>query len=839
MATAGRIAVAVVARLGLTWLLLLLLAWTPCRGTETWQKLPALETFSTYEDMQRYFDQRNFRSMRHIDNPTDDSYLDAFNHYNSQLEASGQLSHSRQKREQQELPSKPRMLRFELSDAVEPSEEVKQLLRQHASREIKAQPAATTAAKTTTTTQPTIRRTTAMGKRKPRRQRREAAKVLRQPANFKVQMIPFEATDAREPDAETAQLIKRARALDLPSHGQGESQRVQPSEHSQRPFKLRIRKTKRIKRSAPPSMPNAPEFFKFELADAKAPPTTLMMQRSGKEMKPTLLTMETQTLNRTLPTMSAQTSTSPSTSAQRLDDNLVVDGEATAETKRMYIYKEAPQTHMKTKKSISTLPHEVQKVITQLIKDGHGGKAYIKYMPAQKADYEHFKSKPLSYNLKPSAFVKYVPAKLPEPVHPVQVHIQPVPVVEQLRYVYKPSYAKLYSASPTIAQPIVVQDTPATKLAAVEEVHHTYSAQLSAPQPPAPPPPTTADIAAPQFRASKPDPLQEHVEPTVSYLQVHSSHGSAHIKPLEHYQYEIHPEPQPSSAPQIKIEYHAPPDHIKEHYKELPEFRELSTLIGKSPDDQIHGLTYLLAKEMQAKLQRQGKLLDSDRPQDSTSPILFHPGPVQPQLPTPSLKALVEHGSLGVQPGRLIGMGKTKQYVPIIEPGNNDIKQVLPAPTAPAPAPAAETKLATPTSFIKFAPGHGLSHGYEGISDEQPLTTLEHVVQHPAVAQHGLLGSALPAELENEKTANGLHFANSDQHKTLHQYASKYAFGYRIRDFHTGNDFGHKQNRDLHGVTRGQYHILLPDGRIQNVIYHADDTGFHADVSFESGTARH
>lgn len=67
------------------------------------------------------------------------------------------------------------------------------------------------------------------------------------------------------------------------------------------------------------------------------------------------------------------------------------------------------------------------------------------------------------------------------------------------------------------------------------------------------------------------------------------------------------------------------------------------------------------------------------------------------------------------------------------------------------------------------------------------------------------------------------------------QYASKYAFGYRVRDFHTGNDFGHKQNLDKDGVTRGQYHILLPDGRVQNVKYHADETGFHADVSFESG----
>lgn len=73
----------------------------------------------------------------------------------------------------------------------------------------------------------------------------------------------------------------------------------------------------------------------------------------------------------------------------------------------------------------------------------------------------------------------------------------------------------------------------------------------------------------------------------------------------------------------------------------------------------------------------------------------------------------------------------------------------------------------------------------------------------------------------------------------LQQYASKYAFGYRVRDFHTGNDFGHKQNKDVLGVTRGQYHILLPDGRVQNVIYHADDTGFHADVSFESATTKH
>ena len=61
-----------------------------------------------------------------------------------------------------------------------------------------------------------------------------------------------------------------------------------------------------------------------------------------------------------------------------------------------------------------------------------------------------------------------------------------------------------------------------------------------------------------------------------------------------------------------------------------------------------------------------------------------------------------------------------------------------------------------------------------------------------------------------------------------------YEFGYRVRDFHTGNDFGHTQAKESDGVTRGEYHILLPDGRVQNVKYHADDDGFHADVSYES-----
>ncbi|XP_065088011.1 bromodomain-containing protein 4A-like [Ochlerotatus camptorhynchus] len=93
------------------------------------------------------------------------------------------------------------------------------------------------------------------------------------------------------------------------------------------------------------------------------------------------------------------------------------------------------------------------------------------------------------------------------------------------------------------------------------------------------------------------------------------------------------------------------------------------------------------------------------------------------------------------------------------------------------------------------------------------------------------------------------HYGHQDHHdhQDHHQHeddsednddSEGYAFGYRVRDFHTGNDFGHIQNRD-NGVTRGEYHILLPDGRVQNVRYTADEKGFHAEVSYESVPTPH
>ena len=53
-----------------------------------------------------------------------------------------------------------------------------------------------------------------------------------------------------------------------------------------------------------------------------------------------------------------------------------------------------------------------------------------------------------------------------------------------------------------------------------------------------------------------------------------------------------------------------------------------------------------------------------------------------------------------------------------------------------------------------------------------------------------------------------------------------------------GVNFGHHESRDGHG-TKGSYHVLLPDGRLQTVNYHSDGySGFVAEVTY-TGTAHY
>lgn len=72
--------------------------------------------------------------------------------------------------------------------------------------------------------------------------------------------------------------------------------------------------------------------------------------------------------------------------------------------------------------------------------------------------------------------------------------------------------------------------------------------------------------------------------------------------------------------------------------------------------------------------------------------------------------------------------------------------------------------------------------------------------------------------------------AYGDNNENLH-YAANYEFGYRVRDQHSGNYFGHHEAKSGEN-TSGHYHVLLPDGRMQKVKYYAGPSGFHADISY-------
>lgn len=60
-----------------------------------------------------------------------------------------------------------------------------------------------------------------------------------------------------------------------------------------------------------------------------------------------------------------------------------------------------------------------------------------------------------------------------------------------------------------------------------------------------------------------------------------------------------------------------------------------------------------------------------------------------------------------------------------------------------------------------------------------------------------------------------------------------YEYAYAVKDRHSGDDFSHIQKQE-NGSVKGSYKVRLPDGRIQVTKYVADDTGYHADVTYEN-----
>ncbi|XP_052890401.1 uncharacterized protein LOC128298672 [Anopheles moucheti] len=256
----------------------------------------------------------------------------------------------------------------------------------------------------------------------------------------------------------------------------------------------------------------------------------------------------------------------------------------------------------------------------------------------------------------------------------------------------------------------------------------------------------------------------------------------------------------------------------------------LSALIGQRPSVQLKGLNQLLHMPVPI-----GSTEKQHRPQDSTAPVTFPesstPTPKQSRAGyrsvqidhSPKLRTAIYDDSIyhTVQMNLPLQIPSHKEYTPIKEDVSDVLDSDLVGPTIGTPSHTTDdvrSRNAIPTQIIEHHEFNEEEAGHES-------NTYRHINIH-----------STPATPHSESISH--HY--QEQHHHHHHSSSEhyddsegYAFGYRVRDFHTGNDFGHVQNHD-NGVTRGEYHILLPDGRVQNVRYTADEKGFHADVTYES-----
>ncbi|TRY79551.1 hypothetical protein TCAL_12409 [Tigriopus californicus] len=68
---------------------------------------------------------------------------------------------------------------------------------------------------------------------------------------------------------------------------------------------------------------------------------------------------------------------------------------------------------------------------------------------------------------------------------------------------------------------------------------------------------------------------------------------------------------------------------------------------------------------------------------------------------------------------------------------------------------------------------------------------------------------------------------------SYHEEPAHYNYGYAVHDDYSGTNFQANENRDGYG-TKGEYSVLLPDGRTQIVTYSVDGySGYVADVKYD------
>lgn len=305
----------------------------------------------------------------------------------------------------------------------------------------------------------------------------------------------------------------------------------------------------------------------------------------------------------------------------------------------------------------------------------------------------------------------------------------------------------------------------------------------------------------------------------------------------------------------------------------------LSALIGKRPTVQLKGLNDLLHMPVPiGKAQPLQTMKTKIRPQENTAPIVF---PMDSTTARPQPKKNNGYRSVkiesvpkthvydssspdtlynSVQMNPQLRVPMTKDYTPIQESVSDYAESDFIGSTMATPTHATYIVQSTPivpllevNSYESDATAHAFGT-YQSTAGPQEVHSTPQTIAEPISVQYQSREVSRHNTRQKHEHNDHQYDHDNEHHdvsrvnpppfeafiniKIIFQESEGYAFGYRVRDFHSGNDFGHVQNRD-NGVTRGEYHILLPDGRVQNVRYTADDKGFHADVSYESIHAPH
>ncbi|XP_068246394.1 cuticle protein 8-like [Palaemon carinicauda] len=132
---------------------------------------------------------------------------------------------------------------------------------------------------------------------------------------------------------------------------------------------------------------------------------------------------------------------------------------------------------------------------------------------------------------------------------------------------------------------------------------------------------------------------------------------------------------------------------------------------------------------------------------------------------------------------------------------------------------------------------HASPHAHSPVHHASPV--VHSPVHHASPAIHSPVHHASPkhhAPVHHgsvAKHAKPVHHGNTGYgHETYHDVPAAYNYNYLVHDDYSGAHFGQDEIRDGY-KTEGKYFVHLPDGRIQTVTYYADETGYHATVSYE------